>query len=256
MSRVHFPADWQLPELFAQRLGDTAGRQRAMSADGHLLLVLHEPPPPGQAERVGRLFWRDPVGAWRSRGLGDGSQALKRHVAEFADRVDELEADWQSARSAADYFALLQAIAPVHRTVRNLHAALQEARTMVPEDRDLINLRDQVGEVERAVELLHGDAKNGLDFTVAYQAERQADRANSMAVSAHRLNVLVAVFFPIATLAAVFGMNLVHGLEGWNTPAHFWGLLGAGLLVGLVLAQVIARPAAPAGVPPAGKGGP
>jgi hypothetical protein len=216
-----------------------------MLADGHLLLVLHQPPQPGDPERVARLFWRDPDGGWRSKGLGDGPQALRRHVAEFADRVVELEADWQAARTAADYFSLLRAVAPFHRAARNLHAVLQEARLLVPEERELINLRDLAGEVERAVELLHGDARNGLDFTIAYQAERQADRTRAMAVAAHRLNLLAAVFFPIATLAAVFGMNLVHGLDGWNTPAHFWGLLAAGLVVGVVLAKVIAQPPTP-----------
>jgi CorA-like Mg2+ transporter protein len=256
MSQLHFPPDWQVPAVFQQRMGDTAGRQRAMAADGHLLLVLHEPPDPGRPERAGRLFWRSPDGAWRAKGLGDGPQALKRHVAEYADRVDELEAEWQSARTSVDYFALLRAIAPLHRAARNLHATLQDARTLVPDDRDLINLRDRVGEVERAVELLHGDVQNGLDFTIAYQAERQADRTQSMAVAAHRLNLLAAVFFPVATLGAVFGMNLAHGLDGWNTPVHFWGLLGVGLAVGLLLAQFIARRPPPVSEPAtAGKAG-
>jgi Mg2+ and Co2+ transporter CorA len=123
---------------------------------------------------------------------------------------------------------------------------------MAPGDRDLINVRDRIGEAERAIELLHGDVKNGLEFTVAYQAERQADRAHSMAVSAHRLNLLVAAFFPVATVAAVFGMNLAHGLDGWNKPIYFWGLLVAGLVAGLVLAGLIARrpPAHIPAVPP------
>ena len=174
--RLSLPPDWQVPDLFARRLGDAVGRQRVMTAEGHLLFVLHEPPVAGVSERMGRLFWRDPEGAWRSRGLGDGTQALKRHVAEFAERVDELEKQWQTAGSAEDYFGLLRAIAPLHRTARHLYATLQEARELVPEDRDLINLRDQVGEIERALELLHGDAKNGLEFTVARQAEQQAER--------------------------------------------------------------------------------
>jgi len=96
-------------------------------------------------------------------------------------------------------FDLLRSIAPLHRTARHLYATLQEARELVPEDRDLINLRDQIGEIERALELLHGDAKNGLEFTVARQAEQQAERTYDMAVSAHRLNLLAAAFFPVAT---------------------------------------------------------
>src|SRR5262249_31193757 len=185
-------------------LGDSAGRQRAMTAEGHLLLVLHEPPLAGVPERTGRLFWRDPEGTWRARPLGDGPQALKRHVAEFAERVEELEKQWQTATTAEDYYTLLRAIAPLHRTARNLHATLQQARELVPEDRDLINLRDQVGEIERALELLHADAKNGLDFTVAHQVEQQAERSYDMAVAAPRLNLLAGAVLPLPPLSAPY----------------------------------------------------
>jgi hypothetical protein len=227
-----------------------------MSADGHLLLVLHEPPQPGVAERTGRLFWRDPEGTWRSKAFGDGPHALKRHLAEFADRVEQFEKQWQTAASAEDYFFLLRGIAPLHRTTRNLHATLQQARELVPEDRDLINLRDQVGEIERALELLHGDAKNGLDFTVAHQVEQQAERTYDMAVAAHRLNLLAATFFPIATLStifgAIYGMILAHDEQGkhsWSTPALFWWLMGFGLLGGVMLGRLIARKPPPLSKP-------
>jgi hypothetical protein len=254
--RLALPTEWQLPAPLVNRLGDTAGRQRAMTADGHLLLILHEPPVAGAPERTGRLFWRNPEGEWKSKGLGDGPQALKRHVTEFAERAEELEQRWQSAETAADYYLLLRTLAPLHRAVRNLHATLQQARELLPADRDLINLRDQVGEIERTVELLHGDAKNGLDFTVAHQAERQAERTYDMAVSAHRLNRLAATFFPVATLStiygAVFGMLLAHpGDQGWSTPTLFWSLLGLGLLGGFMLARVISRKPPPIAEPAA-----
>jgi len=248
------PADWLLPEALATRLGTAAGRQRAMAADGHLLLVLHEPPVAGVSERAGRLFWRGPSGEWLSKTPGDGLSALKRHVAEFAERLDELEKQWQKAGSAEDYFLLLRAVAPFHRTVRNLHTALQQARELVPDDRDLINLRDQVGEIERGTELLHADAKNGLDYTVAHQAERQGVRTYHMAVAAHRLNLLAATFFPIATLSAVynavFGLILAHGDQGWSSPALFWSLMCVGLVCGFVLARAISREPVPVDQPP------
>jgi Mg2+ and Co2+ transporter CorA len=57
--------------------------------------------------------------------------------------------------------------------------------------------------------------------------------------------LLAAAFFPVATLATVFGMNLAHGMEEWATPAHFWGILGLGLASGLLLARIIARKPAP-----------
>jgi hypothetical protein len=241
MTRFQLPQDWKLPELFVHRLGDSVGRQRAMGADGQLLLLLHEPPSPGMTERAGRAFWRDLEGSWRSKGLGDGVHALKRHVTEFGERVEGLEEQLQTAETAADYYVLLRSISPLHRTIRNMHATLQEARNIVPDDRDLINLRDRVAEIERAVELLHGDAKNGLDFTVAYRAEQQAELSQKMAVAGYRLNLLAATFLPVGTLAAVLGMNLVHGLEATNNPVYLWGIAGAGLCGGLMLAALISR---------------
>jgi hypothetical protein len=240
------PAAWKVPEVFRARLGEIAGRQRAMTADGHLLLVLHAPPKPGQDEREPRLFWRDNQGQWKSNAHGGGVQALKTHVAEFAQREDQLDGELESGAQAHDYFAVLQAAAPLHRTARHLHATLQQAREMMPGDRDLINLRDQAGEVERALELLHHDAKNALDFTVARQSEEQTRRTYDMAVSSHRLNVLVAMFFPIATVSTIFGMNLPHGLEGWNTPLAFWGVIGASFVAGMLLtAAIVQRPVPP-----------
>ena len=35
------PATWQVPRVFRERLGVKVGRQRAMVADGHLLLDNH-----------------------------------------------------------------------------------------------------------------------------------------------------------------------------------------------------------------------
>ena len=106
---------------------------------------------------------------------------------------------------------------------------------------------------------MHGDAKNGLDFTVAHQAERQVERTYDMAVAGHRLNLLAAMFFPVATLStiygAIFGMILAHGDQGWSTPALFWSLLGLGLVGGFVLARVVARKPIPV-AEPAAKGKP
>src|SRR5687768_162403 len=60
------PSSWELPNIFHGRLGEAAGRQRAMVHDGHLLLILHDVPEPGVPERVAVLFWRNPQGVWRS----------------------------------------------------------------------------------------------------------------------------------------------------------------------------------------------
>ena len=112
-----------------------------------------------------------------------------------------------------------------------MHAVLQQARELVPDDHALISVRDAAGDVDRASELLTVDAKSGLDVALARRAEEQALASHEMAVASHRLNRLVALFFPIATFAAVFGMNLRHGLEERH-PLWFWSTLVIGIGVG------------------------
>ncbi len=243
------PETWNVPVQIRNRFGDSAGRQRAMMAEGHLLLVLHEPPGLNDRERNARLFWRDPAGSWTSNLKGVNAQFLKKHLAEFGERIERLENQLQSASCADDYFKLLQAVAPLHRTSRNLHNTLQQARDMLPDDRDIIVARDAASDLERAFELLHMDAKNGLDFTVAHRSELQSQRTYEMAVSAHRLNLLAALFFPVTAISSVFGMNISHGLESCSGTWLFWGVLGVGFVTGLLLTLLIAqRPVAP-GVP-------
>jgi hypothetical protein len=234
------PSAWNgVPELFRARIGEAAGRQRAMATDGHLLLVLHSPPGLNDDRRDGRFFWRDAAGNWKATN-GTGAQALRQHLQEFATRLDQLDEQFESAASARDYFELLQAIARLHRSTRNLHAALQQARELIPNDRELLSIRDRAGELERSAELLHTDAKNGMDYTLARNSEELAKRSDAMLVSAHRLNLLAALFFPLATVSAIFGMNLVHGWEHDSSTHAFWIVLIAGFICGLMLMALIA----------------
>jgi hypothetical protein len=235
------PADWNLPESIRQRLGDQVGRQRAMQADGHVLLVLHQPPEPDEVHRRGALFWRSPEGKWKSSAYGDGPAALEKHLASFAQRIGHLDRQEDEARSAAQYFELLEALAPVLRAARNLHHTLQEARQMLPGDRNLLNFRDMAYEIERTAELLYNDAKNALEYAVARRAEEQAESSRRMAVAAHRLNLLAAFFFPIATLTAIFGMSLPNGLEAFGPPWPFVAVVGAGLVMGMALTLFVTR---------------
>lgn len=239
------PETWDVPAVFRQRLGDRVGRQRAMSAEGHLLLVLHCPPTADQDEREGRIFWRQPDGTWNSRGARNGQRALTNHLGAYRSRMEELEDMEEQAKTADDYFAVLSESSPLYRAARNQHIALQQAREHNAKARDVINYRDQSYEIERASELMHADTKNALDFMIAQRAEEQAKSGFQMAVSSHRLNVLVAFFFPIATLSSVFGTNLLHGYETKHAPWLFVGLLVAGLLSGLILKAIITRQSPP-----------
>ena len=83
--------------------------------------------------------------------------------------------------------------------------------------------------------------QNALDFDIAQRAEEQAEHGNQMALSAHRLNVLAAFFFPIMTLTSIFGTNLRNGMEEVQSAFPFYGLLIAGLVCGFVLKSVVVR---------------
>jgi hypothetical protein len=235
MARV-LPSTWELPDKISARFGTSAGKQRSMFADGHLVIVAHVVPDPDKRERDAALFWRHPDGTWRSAGGARGGlSGLRSLVDDYKKRVDLLEDSVSDAKRAADYFAALQAIAPVHRAVRNLHRALQEARESVTNDRDIIALRDLASDIERTAEIAHADAKSGLEFAIAHQAEEQSRMQQHIARSSHKLNLIAALFLPITAVATIFGVNLRHGMETAYAPYLFWGLLAAAFVLGLVV---------------------
>lgn len=242
------PSEWKTPDVFRRRLGENPGRQRMMAADGHLLLILHSPPKDDHSLREGRFLWRDPSGAWSPKGMTHGQLAVGELLTEYEQAVERLRQAELLALSPQEYFQLLTELNPLARSARNLHRVLQEAREAMPEDRSLILLRDRAYALSRAAELLLADAKAALDFATARRAEEQAETSHRMAVSAHRLNVLVACFFPIATLTAVFSMSLGHGLDEWDAaaaPLPMLCVLGVGFLLGLALTAFVTRPAKP-----------
>lgn len=229
------PLTWQVPEEFRERLGDGAGRQRLMVHDGHLLLVLHKPPRSDETSRRGRFFWREPNGEWHSSDLGGGPNSLFKHIAEFQEVFEKLDGVEETAENSVTLGGVIESLTPLRRSVHNLYDVLQESRKEVPDDRQLLNARDRAYDLDRNVELLLDNARNGLEFMIARRAEQQAEEAHKMAVSAHRLNLLVAFFFPIATLAAVMGTNLRHGYEEVHSPFPFVAMLAIGLFAGIIL---------------------
>ncbi len=235
------PLSWQVPDEFRERLGDAVGRQRLMAHEGHLLLVLHKPPRNDETSRRGRFFWRQPSGEWHTTDLGAGPLALFKHLAEFQELLEKLDSLEEKADTSVALSSVIEALTPVKRTVHNLYAVLQEGRKEVPDDRDLLNARDRAYDLDRNVELLLDDSRNGLEFMIARRAEQQAAESHRMAISAHRLNSLVAFFFPIATLAAVMGTNLRHGLEELYSPYPFAGMLVIGLVAGFGLRGLLRR---------------
>ena len=238
MSAV-LPKTWNMPESIRVRLGEQAGHQRMMLEEGHLLLILHALPKTGKPEREPVLFWRDPEGSWKASGGGAGAAELKAHIDGFAREIDRLELRMQQPPNAEVYFEVLHHAGPLLRTVRNLHKTLQQAREELPEDRNILVARDRAGEAERAVELLHADAKNGMEYMVAKRAEEQAKSSQELIAAGHRLNLLIAIFLPLTALGSAFGMNMRHGLEHIDSPVLFWGMLATGLVLGFVVKALL-----------------
>jgi hypothetical protein len=240
------PPPWEIPASIRERLGDKVGRQRAMAADGHLLLVLHKPPKAGDNERQGRFFWRKPDGNWLSSDLGPGSAALAKHLGAFSEFVDRFDRQEENASTVDEMFKIIEAMSPLQRAARNLHTALQEARTLIAADRDLINFRDRAYEIERAADLLLGEVQTALEFALAKKTEEQTAAAHQMALASHRLNLLAAFFFPIVTLCSIFGVSLTHRIEDIIPPPFaFLGVIGFGLILGFVLCSILAATMGP-----------
>ncbi|MFO0613099.1 MAG: hypothetical protein U0414_10945 [Polyangiaceae bacterium] len=238
MSKL-LPVQWTVPAVIRARLGVQAGKPRAMCHEGHLLLILHAVPTPGELGHQASFYWRSPDGQWKAAGPTKGNlNTLRAHLDSFTKAIDALELRLDKAASAADYFGVLRELGPLHRACRALHRALQEAREGIA-DPDLISLRDQAGEAERGAEVLYDDAKHGLDFTIAHKAEEQAARSREIERSAHRLNSLAAVFLPVSAICAAFSMQITSGLEGVKTPGLFWGLVAGAFVLGFVLRAAV-----------------
>jgi len=241
--RSLLPASWDIPQVFRDRLGVTAGRQRAMVHEGHLLLVLHGPPSDDHAVRGGRFFWRSPDGTWAASATGKPCHSLDAHLAEFEKLVAEIDERDPVDENASELHADITALAPLVRASRNLHTALQHARELMAGSEEILVCRDRAYQIERMAELAYQDAQNTLGYNAARQAESQAAAGYQMAVSAHRLNILAAFFFPMATLSAIFGVNLQTGLEQQSAPLPFLALVSISVICGFVLKGFIASEA-------------
>ena len=238
------PPDWELPAVLRIRLGHGPGRQRVIEADGHLLIVLHEIPKHHQFDRIGRVFWRNPEGTWRSSIPGAGAGGLAQHLKEYTQAFDRLHEAVDDARTSKAHFEVLGQLSPIVRTTRNMYSTLQDARKLQTDDQGLLDWRDQAYELSRRAELLKSDAETSLNFEIARQSEIQSEASHQMATSAHRLNVLAAFFFPLATLSAVLGANLQHIFPTMVSPrTSLVIMLVIGVILGSGLTYLITRPA-------------
>lgn len=231
------PKTWNLPDAIRRRLGTNAGRQRLMDEEGHILIILHDVPTP-EDDEVRRAFvlWGNPEGEWKSSPESGGLGGLDRHLESYEKAIHALDDDVEAADSPEDYFEVMKRAHPLLRSTRNQLAVLEALRKARSDDRRLIVMRDRAVDLERAIDMATGDAKVGMEFSRAMNAEAQAEAANQATCEARRLNRLVAFFFPLATLVAIFGMNApgeVLGMSG------FWSVLVAGIAAGLLTGSLV-----------------
>lgn len=229
------PSNWQLPDYFRGRLGVSAGRQRLMNGDQHMLIVAHAVPKAGESSRRGLLFWRNAEGEWKSSNGDPGKMAISNLLEVYEETLEQFETLEAKAQLAADCLPLLDGLAPFVRSSRNLYEVLQEARAAAPEVKELIDVRDRAYELSRSAELLYQDAKNSMEVAVVRRAEEQAAASERLANASYRLNTLAAIFFPLATLGAVFGTSLTENWSWSRSSGPFVMFVASGILLGLVL---------------------
>jgi hypothetical protein len=237
------PPTWSsFPDEFRQRLGTNVGRQRLMKSGQEILIVAHHVPEHDEVGRRGVLFWRDASGEWRCSNGDPGKASLGMHLDRYAKKLDAYELQESKAIRADDYLPLLEGLAPIVRSNRNLFETLDEARKSLPEDRTLIDHRDKAYDLSRQADLLYEDAKNSMDVAIVRRADEQAQATNQMMVAAHRLNMLAALFFPFATLGAIFGTTLTDNWTWSQSPIPFLFFVIASGVIGMVLAKFVSRP--------------
>lgn len=233
------PKSWTVPVIFRQRLGQEVGRQRLILDEGQILVVLHQVPSAAdKGVREPALFWYDGAGNWKSMPHSGGCSELKGLVESYRQRLTALDNQLERAVSATDVHAVIDEAAPAARASRHVMQVLSELRKALPEDREVLAIRDMSVQNERTGELVLSDARSSLDFMVAKSAAMQAQEAHKSAQEAQQLNRMAAFFFPLMTIAAVLGMN--EPAEMLSSASVWWMMILGGLL-GLIVRGVLRR---------------
>jgi len=223
-------------------MGNDVGRQRLMSEEGHHLVVLHEIPSMNdKGHRNPALFWINDVGEWKSMPQSGGRSALKQLVQDYQEKISALELRMTKAEgdnTPEEVHDVIDEVAPLQRSVRGLARVLQGLREALKDDREVLNIRDITVSIESSTDMLIADAKSTLDFITAKNAMIQAKESTKAAREAQKLNRLAALFFPLVTLASLFGMNAPADVLGNNGSII---VIIVGLVTGALLWTVLSK---------------
>ncbi len=203
---MRLPAHFRIEHELREQLSTRTGHQRCLEGRGELLLVLHEVPKPGVARREGRYFWRSHDGRWQQEagaGVSGVGELLERYENAISLHEDRIGA----AGSAAEIFAVLRHSGPLSRSSRNLVRALEQALRAEPDDRHMRVFLDRAREIERAADLLNGDARVALDYWQAERLESHGRLLERIEKHTGRVSLFAGIFLPVIAAVAFFGMN-------------------------------------------------
>jgi Mg2+ and Co2+ transporter CorA len=230
--KLKLPAHYKLERELLEQLSGRPGHQRCVVGHDELLLVLHDVPKAGVPERDALFFWKNMDRRWIQPG-GPGLDGLGDLLDRYAKVIDEKEELLEITEIAQDIFEILRQAGPMARSLRNLVGALEQVLVQEPEDREVRTFRDRARELERAAELLQGDARETMLFWQAEASEEHAKSAERLGNILFKLNLVTGFFLPLVALGGLFGMNVdlpdfVRGMFWW---IFFGGLtVGGGLL--------------------------
>jgi Mg2+ and Co2+ transporter CorA len=234
---IRLPNHFRIETELREQLSSRPGHQRCVEGRGQLLLIVHDVPKPRIPEREGLYFWKDHDGRW-SQASGPGLSGLAELLNRYEKAIDAHEVVIDEADTAAEIFAILRHAGPLMRSSRNLVHALEQVLAIDPDDREIRAFRDRSREIERAADLLNGDARVTLEFWQAERSEQQARSSARLGKIAYRLNLLAGFFLPLVALGGLFGMNVK--LPDFVQPM-FWGIFFSGLTIGGVLLWLVGR---------------
>jgi Mg2+ and Co2+ transporter CorA len=235
--KLKLPEHYELERELREQLSGRPGHQRCVVGHDELLLALHEVPEAGVPEREALFFWRSQDGRWIQPG-GPGLDEVGSLLERYAKAIDRNEEILEKTESAGDLFRILRHAGPLARSTRNMVQALEQTLVQEPDDREIRAYRDRARELERAAELLHGDARETMLFWQAESSEEHAKSAERLGNILFKLNLVTGFFLPLVALGGLFGMNV-------NLPdffrGMFWWIFFGGLLIGGLLLWYVAR---------------
>ena len=234
------PKQWQVPQVFRDRLGADPGKQRVMSEEGQYLIILHKVPSAAdRGARTAVLFWINEAGEWKSTPDSGGISGLIQHLDEYEETTKKLEAELDSPAAlqcAERLHQIHDNATPLHRASRHLLAVMEDLRVLFSENRKLLLLRDTAVNIERSADLLLADTKSSLEFLIAQNSMKQANAAHMATLEANKLNRLAAFFFPVITIASILS---IKNPEKTLKEASTYGVIVAGLILGMFLLFIL-----------------